>query len=431
MILIKNGLVLDPKSGTEQIADLLINQGIIIQIGKNLLPPDNIQTEVIDATDCVVSPGFVDVHVHFRDPGFTYKEDIESGAKAAAKGGFTTVVLMANTKPVVDNTETLSYVLDKGRQTGIHVETCGTITLGLKGEILSPMEELAKAGAVGFTDDGIPILDETILRNAMEMAKKLGLPLSFHEENPKLITNNGINSGRVAFFYGITGSPREAETTLVERDLKIALEIGADINIQHISAKEAVNMVRLAKKQGTNIHAEATPHHFSLTEQAVVEKGTLAKMNPPLRQEADRLAIIAGLKDNTIDIIATDHAPHSSEEKARPITEAPSGILGLETAFSLGITKLVNPGYLTLMELIQKMTYNPAKLYHLPCGYIEEGAAADLVIFDTKNTWTVDTFLSKSQNSPFVGETLEGVIHYTICDGKIVYTNTENKRNIL
>ena len=431
MILIKNGLVLDPKSGTEQIADLLINQGIIIQIGKNLLPPDNIQTEVIDATDCVVSPGFVDVHVHFRDPGFTYKEDIESGAKAAAKGGFTTVVLMANTKPVVDNTETLSYVLDKGRQTGIHVETCGTITLGLKGEILSPMEELAKAGAVGFTDDGIPILDETILRNAMEMAKKLGLPLSFHEENPKLITNNGINSGRVAFFYGITGSPREAETTLVERDLKIALEIGADINIQHISAKEAVNMVRLAKKQGTNIHAEATPHHFSLTEQAVVEKGTLAKMNPPLRQEADRLAIIAGLKDNTIDIIATDHAPHSSEEKARPITEAPSGILGLETAFSLGITKLVNPGYLTLMELIQKMTYNPAKLYHLPCGYIEEGAAADLVIFDTKNTWTVDTFLSKSQNSPFVGETLEGVIYYTICDGKIVYTNTENKRNIL
>jgi len=431
MILIKNGLVLDPKSGTEQIADLLINQGIIIQIGKNLLPPDNIQTEVIDATDCVVSPGFVDIHVHFRDPGFTYKEDIESGAKAAAKGGFTTVVLMANTKPVVDNTETLSYVLDKGRQTGIHVETCGTITLGLKGEILSPMEELAKAGAVGFTDDGIPILDETILRNAMEMAKKLGLPLSFHEENPKLITNNGINSGRVAFFYGITGSPREAETTLVERDLKIALEIGADINIQHISAKEAVNMVRLAKKQGTNIHAEATPHHFSLTEQAVVEKGTLAKMNPPLRQEADRLAIIAGLKDNTIDIIATDHAPHSSEEKARPITEAPSGILGLETAFSLGITKLVNPGYLTLMELIQKMTYNPAKLYHLPCGYIEEGAAADLVIFDTKNTWTVDTFLSKSQNSPFVGETLEGVIYYTICDGKIVYTNTENKRNIL
>ncbi len=419
MYIIKNGYFMDPKSGREGYLDVAVMEDKIVAVAEHL-EVSPFYSE-IDATGLIVAPGLVDVHVHFRDPGFTHKEDMESGSLAAAKGGYTTVVLMANTKPCVDQSETLEYVMNKGKKMGIHVTTCANITKGMKGQELTDMELLALQGAVGFTDDGIPIMDEQVVRRAMERAKVLNVPLSFHEEDPSLITNNGVNRGKASEYFGIGGSPREAEITLVERDLQLALETGACVNIQHISTAEAVELVRQAKVKGGDIHAEATPHHFTLTEDAVIEYGTLAKMNPPLRTEQDREAIIEGLKDGTIDLIATDHAPHTQEEKDKPITEAPSGILGLETALSLGITKLVEPGHLTMMELLRKMSYEPAKMYHLNAGYLEEDGPADLILLDPKAVYTVETPLSKSSNSPFIGWELTGQIKATMCAGKLIY----------
>lgn len=420
MLLLKNGYLLDPASGTEGYWDILIESGKIAGI-----LPRGARTvdgaEEIDLHGQCVAPGLVDVHVHFRDPGFTHKEDIFTGACAAAKGGFTTVVLMANTKPAVDNPETLAYVLDKGKKTDIHIHTCVNVTVGLQGRVLTDMERLSELGAAGFTDDGIPLMDEELLRAALRRAAKCHKPVSLHEENPSLITNNGINAGKASAHFQIGGSPREAEISMVERDLRIAVEEEADLSIQHISTKEAVELVRQAKKKSSHIYAEATPHHFTLTEEAVITHGTLAKMNPPLREKEDRMAVIEGLRDGTIDMIATDHAPHSTEEKAKPITEAPSGIIGLETSLSLGIRELVNKGYLSMSELIRKMSYNPAQLYHLDAGYLAEGGPADLVVFDPHKEWVVNAFASKAANSPFVGEAMPGVISYTICGGRIVY----------
>lgn len=307
MILIHDGYMIDPKSGREGNYDILIDGDKIVKIAEKIEPRGKVTR--INAEGLLVAPGLVDVHVHFRDPGFTAKEDINTGAAAAAKGGVTTVVLMANTKPAVDSEETLHYILDKGAKTGIHVTTCANVTMGMQGKQLTDMKKLAVAGAVGFTDDGVPLLDAELVRRAMEISAELDMPISFHEEDPKYIENNGVNRGKASEYYGIGGSSREAEIALVERDLKLAEETGACIDIQHISSKEAVELVRQAKKRCSNIHAEATPHHFTLTEDAVIKYGTLAKMNPPLREEADRQAVIRGLVDGTIDMIATDHAP--------------------------------------------------------------------------------------------------------------------------
>ncbi len=427
MKLILGGTIVDPKTGTMCQKDILIKGGKIEKIEEAIQPEDYDGAQIIRADGKKIGPGLVDVHVHFRDPGFTHKEDIETGAVAAARGGFTTVVLMANTKPSVDNEETLSYVIEKGEKTAIRVHTCASITESLKGETMTNMEGLKKAGAVGFTDDGIPILSEELVRKSMEKAAQLDVPLSFHEENPAYIENNGINRGKASAHFGIGGSDRMAEISLVERDLEIALETGAVFNVQHISAKESVELVRKAKARAaqlgqSNIHAEATPHHFTLTEEAAIKYGTLAKMNPPLREEADRLAVIEGLRDGTIDLIATDHAPHSEEEKSRPITEAPSGIIGLETAFALAVTNLVKPGYLTLPELFDRMSLAPSQMYHLPYGSIEEGALADLIVFDDEQQVTFDRFVSRSSNSPFLGQTFYGTIDMTICKGEIAYT---------
>lgn len=430
MLILKNGYMIDPASGIEGYRDILIDtdsEKIVRIVPRGALAEEMASTvsdsigDVIDLTGQILAPGLVDVHVHFRDPGFTHKEDIHTGAAAAAKGGFTSVVLMANTKPAVDNAETLAYVRNKGKETGIHVYTCANVTMGLQGREMTDMEMLSAQGAAGFTDDGIPLMDERLLREALQRAAKCGKPVSLHEENPSLIKNNGVNAGKAAAYYGIGGSPREAEISMVERDLRIAVEEEADLSIQHISTKEAVELVRRAKKKSSHIYAEAAPHHFTLTEEAVIRLGTLAKMNPPLREEEDRLAIIKGLQDGTIDMIATDHAPHSAEEKAKPITEAPSGIVGLETALSLGIRELVDKEYLSMMELIGKMSLAPARLYHLEAGYLKEGGPADLVVFDPKREWVVQDFASKSANSPFVGETMPGVVSHTICGGKIVY----------
>lgn len=417
---IKGGTLIDPEKERIYPADLLIKNG---RISKIFTEPgeEPADVPVLAGEGLMVAPGLADTHVHFRDPGFTHKEDIDTGAAAAKKGGFTQIILMANTAPCVDREEILGYVLEKGRKTGIHIHSCANVSKQMKGKELTDMEGLARAGAAGFTDDGIPLLDPELIKEAMVRAGKLKKPISFHEEDPGLIINNGIHAGAASEYYGIGGSPREAEIRLVERDLKLAEGTGAEVVIQHISTREAVELIRRAKNKGVHVHAEATPHHFTLTQQAVIEKGTLAKMNPPLREEEDRLAIIQGLVDGTIDLIATDHAPHSAEEKRQEIVKAPSGIIGLETALSLGIRELVEKGYLTLPGLIRRMSTAPCRLYGLDGGMLLEGAAADLVMFDPKERWTVGEFVSKSANSPFIGEEMPGVVYATVCGGKIVY----------
>lgn len=418
MLLIKNGRVVDPVTGTDEVMDVLIDGSMIVKTGKNIEEPD---AEVLDATGLVVAPGLMDAHVHFRDPGLTYKEDIETGAAAAARGGFTTVVCMANTKPVVDNIETLSYVQEKGEKTGIHVLQAAAITKGLQGKELVDMEALADAGAPGFTDDGIPIMDEPLMLEAMRKAKELGLPLAFHEEDPALMAAPGVHQGKVSEQLNYGGAPRAAEDVMVARDCMLALHTGASVCIQHISSKNSVELVRMAKKMGADVHAEATPHHFTLTDEAVLKYGTNARMNPPLREEEDRLAIIEGLKDGTISMIVTDHAPHSAEEKARPLENAPSGITGLETSLGLGIKSLVQPGHLTLLQLMACMSKNPAEFYRMIPGSIAEDSPADIVIFGENELWKVEEYVSKATNSPFTGWELPGKVHYTICAGKIVY----------
>lgn len=422
MILIQNGRVVDSVNQIDDIMDVLIDGKTILKVGKKIdLREYDKNIEIIDATGLVVAPGLVDAHVHFRDPGFTYKEDIETGAKAAAKGGFTMVVCMANTKPAVDNIETLQYIQEKAEKTGIHILQASTITKGLNGDELVDLETMAKAGAAGFTDDGIPILDEKILVEAMKRAKELDLPVSLHEEDPLFIVKPGVNQGAVSEKLGYGGASRTAEDVMVARDVILALHTGASVCIQHISSGNSVELVRNAKKLGADVHAEATPHHFTLTEEAVLEYGTLARMNPPLRTEKDRLDIIEGLKDGTIDMIVTDHAPHSAEEKAKSLDQAPSGITGLETSLALGIKSLVQPGHITLMKLMELMSKNPAEFYRMVPASVSEGAVADLVIFGENELWKVEEFASKASNSPFLGWELPGKIHYTICDGKIVY----------
>ena len=418
-MIIKNGLLIDPVKETAYVADLKIVEGKIAEIAENIAASEG--EKIVDATGKCVAPGLIDGHVHFRDPGLTYKEDIHTGALSAAAGGFTTVICMANTKPVVDNVETLKYVLDKAKDEKINILQAGAVSVGFQGEEMTNFEELLVNGATGLTDAGIPLSDEGFVRKAMERAKALDVVLSFHEEDPALITNNGVNRGKASEFYGIGGSPKAAEVSLVKRDCELAKEIGAKINIQHISSGEAVELVRQAKAAGAKVYSEAAPHHFTLTEEACIKHGTMAKMNPPLRTEEDRLAIIKGLQDGTIDMIATDHAPHSVEEKAKSITEAPSGIIGLETSLALGITSLVKPGHLSLVELMKKMSLNPAKIYGLDKGTLNIGKDADLVIFDAEKCWTPKEYFSKASNTPFTGVELCGEVCMSICGGEIAY----------
>ena len=418
MILIKNGRVADPVTNMDGKMDVLLDGPVIVKVGQEL---QALNAQVIDASGLVVAPGLMDAHVHFRDPGYPEKEDIITGARAAAKGGFTTVVCMANTKPAVDDIDTLNYVQKKGEQAAVHVLQAAAITKGLAGGGLTDMEALAHAGAAGFTDDGIALMDEGLLLSAMEKASELGLPISLHEEDKALILAQGVHQGRVSGMLGYGGAPRVSEDVMVARDCMLALHSGASVCIQHISSKNSVELVRTAKKLGANIHAEATPHHFTLTEEAVLKYGTNARMNPPVRTEEDRQAIIRGLQDGTIDMIVTDHAPHTAEEKALPLEEAPSGIIGLETSLGLGIRSLVEPGYLTLLELIRLMSSNPAGFYRMIPGSITEDAPADLVLFREQELWRAEQFASKASNSPFLGWELPGKVHYTICAGRIVY----------
>ena len=421
MLLIRNARVLDPASGRDERADILLEGGLVRAIGRDLPVPAG--ARVIDAAGLIAAPGLIDVHSHFRDPGQTYKEDIFSGARAAAKGGYTAVICMANTVPPVDSPEVLAYVRGRAEKACIRVLQAATLTCGMAGKELVDMEGLLAAGAAGFTDDGRPVMDEALLRTAFERAAKLGAVISLHEEDPAFVARAGVNRGAVSAELGFPGADRAAEDTMVARDARLALLTGARVDFQHISSAGAVEAIRRARALGADVWGEATPHHFSLTEEAVLTHGAYAKMNPPLRTEADRQAIIEGLRDGTLRLIATDHAPHSKEEKDRGLFEAPSGIVGLETALALAITNLVKPGHLTMSEMLDKLTAQPAELYGLPGGRLQEGGPADLVLFDPEEEWTVteESFASRSKNSPFIGTKLTGRVRYTVCGGEVVF----------
>lgn len=423
MLVIKNGRVIDPKSGFDKQMDVLIDGKTIIQIAPNIRVEGATQ---IDATGLVVAPGLIDIHVHFREPGQTHKEDIHTGALAAAAGGFTTVVMMANTSPTISDVATLQDVLAAAKREAIHIETVASVTQDFDGKTLTDFNALLAAGAVGFSDDGIPLTSTKVLKKAMDLAKRTDSLISLHEEDPELNGVLGLNETVAKEHFQVCGARGVAEYSMIARDVMLAYDRKARIHIQHLSKAESVKVIAFAQSLGARVSAEAAPQHFSKTEDLLLSKGADAKMNPPLRSESDRLAVIEGLKSNVIAVIATDHAPHHQREKAvSDVTQAPSGMTGLETALSLGMTYLVEAGHLSLMALLAKMTSNPASLYGFDRGYLAEGGPADVVIFspDSERLITED-FQSKASNSPFVGETLKAKVHYTICDGKIVYQNT-------
>ncbi len=417
-MIIKNGRVIEPTKDIDEVLDIYIKEGKVKEIGKNLNYEDDL---IIDATKKIVAPGLVDVHVHFRDPGFTYKEDLVTGSNSALAGGFTSVIQMANTNPKMDSAEKIENFYKREESLPLHVYTISALTKDFDDLSLVDMEEALKAGAVGFSDDGIPNKNIDLIITAMEKAKKLNTLISFHEEDPNLIKENGINHGKVSSKLNIYGSPNEAEYSFIKRDIELTRKTGARINIQHISTKEGVDYVKKARDEGLDVHAEVTPHHIILTEDAVLKYKSLAKMNPPLRKEEDRLRIIEGIKEGTIEIIATDHAPHAEEEKNVEITKAPSGIIGLETSFGLCNKYLVKENIIDLKKLIALMSSNPAKIYNLDAGRIEVGKSADIVIIDSDEEYYLNSYYSKSSNTPFRNEKLIGRIYYTIVDGKIKY----------
>ena len=420
MLLIKNGRVMDPMSGLDQVCDVLVEGKKIVKIGQNL---EVAGAQVLDASGLVVAPGLVDIHVHFREPGQTHKEDIHTGALAAAAGGFTTVVMMANTNPTISTVETLQEVLESASRENIHIKSVATITENFDGQHLTDFKALLAAGAVGFSDDGIPLTNAGIVRQALIEARKNDTFISLHEEDPNLNGILGFNEHIAKEHFHICGATGVAEYSMIARDVMIAYDAKAHVHIQHLSKAESVKVVEFAQKLGAQVTAEAAPQHFSKTEALLLTKGSNAKMNPPLRLESDRLAVIEGLKSGVISVIATDHAPHHADEKnVEDITKAPSGMTGLETSLSLGLTYLVEVGHLSLMELLEKMTVNPASLYDFNAGFLAEEGPADITIFDPKADRLVsDHFASKAANSPFVGEELKGQVKYTICDGEIVF----------
>lgn len=422
MLLIQNAQVLDPYTGLDARLDLLIgDDGVLARMQPHMDAPAG--CPVLDAAGKTVAPGLVDTHVHFRDPGQTHKEDIASGMRAAAAGGFTTVVCMANTVPTCDSVETLQYVQNKAHEAGgyVNVHQACAITRGLKGRELTDFGALLAAGAPGFTDDGINLTDMHTCLLAMEQAAKYDAVLSFHEEDKSLVLSPGVNYGsRAAAALGVPGALPSSEEAMVARDIALALRTGARVVFQHISSGLSVDLIRAGKAMGAKIYCEVTPHHLSLTEDAVLEHGTYARMNPPLRREADRQAILRGLADGTVDLIATDHAPHTAAEKAKPFAQAPSGITGLETAFSVCNTYLVQTGVLTKMQLLEKMSKNPAKVYRFAGKSIEPGHRAELCVLDFTCDKVYTKYYSKGINTPYTGMPLKGAPVCTVMGDQVV-----------
>lgn len=408
MLLIQNGRVLDPYTQMDALCDVLIgDDGVIAQVAEHIDAPAG--CTVYDASGLTVSPGFVDGHVHFRDPGQTQKEDVLTGAAAAAAGGYATVICMANTVPTCDTPEIIRYVTDKAKDCPVQVLQAGSVTKGLKGQELTDFDALLEAGAPCLTDDGINLTSAALCRTAMAEAAKRGMLLSFHEEEPSLVPSPGVNYGSAAAkHFGVPGAMASAESAMIGRDIALALDTGARVLFQHVSSAQSVALIRAGKAMGAKIYAEVTPHHLSLTEDDVPAHGTYARMNPPLRKEADRQALIAALADGTIDMVATDHAPHTAEEKAREFAKAPSGITGLETAFSVCNTYLVKTGKLTPMQLVDRMSKAPAEIYGLTGRAVQQGNFARLVLLDWDTEKVYETYKSKGINTPYTGKKLTG-----------------------
>ena len=420
-LLIRKGRVVDPVGGIGGVMDILVEDGRVAVIGSELTAQS---ARVIDARGLTVCAGLVDMHVHLREPGFEYKETIETGCLAAARGGFTSIAPMPNTRPATDCPERIALVRQKAAQAcGVHVWPIGAVTWGQKGQALTDAAALKKAGAVALSDDGMPVQNANLLRDALIRCRRQELTILSHCEDADMVKNYAVNEGRVSRALGLPGRPAIAEELQVMRDAMLAEETGAAVHICHISTARSVEIVRQFKKKGVPITCETCPQYFALTEDELLSRGTLARVNPPLRTRLDVEGILAGLKNGTIDVIATDHAPHSAEEKARPLPEAPSGMVGLETALAVTLTSLYHTGVMDLSDILRKMTINPAFILRIPKGRLSLGGGADFTIFDPDEEWTVDPeqFASKGRNTPFAGRTLKGRVKYTIVDGKIIY----------
>lgn len=420
-LLVKGGRVLDPASGTDAVQDLLIDGGKVARLGPRLKAPEG--AEVVDAAGKVVCPGFIDIHVHLREPGFEYKETIATGTRAAAAGGFTAVCCMANTEPVNDNRSITDYILAQARAGGaVRVYPIGAVTRGLRGEELAELAELAEAGCVGYSDDGKAVMNAALYRRAMEYTLPFGLPVISHAEDATLCRGTSMHEGVVSMELGIRGTPGAAEDVMVARDLILAELTGAHVHIAHLSTAGGVRLVREARARGVRVTAEATPHHLLLTDEAVRSFDPNTRMNPPLRTKRDTEALIEALADGTIDCVATDHAPHAPSEKEGEFDHAAAGIVGLETAVSLLLDRLVRPGLLPLATLVSRLSRDPARLMKLPGGTLAPGAPADVTILDLEQAVTVEParFRSKSRNTPFGGWTLRGAPWMTIVGGRPV-----------
>ncbi len=419
-LLLRQGRFVDPVGGIGGVMDILLENGRVVLIASSIHEPD---AQVLDLKGYVVCAGLVDMHVHFRDPGLTHKETVETGRAAAAAGGVTAVACMPNTKPVADSPETIRYILEKAKGPGPHVFPIGALTIGEAGQTLTDSKALRQAGAVALSDDGVPVQSANIMRDGLILASRQSMAVLSHCEDADLVKNYAVNEGPVSRTLGIPGRPAIAEELMVCRDAMLAEETGCAVHICHVSTARSVDIIRRYKRRGVKITCETCPQYFSLTEDEVLAQGSLARVNPPLRTKADVEGIIQGLRDGTIDAIVTDHAPHAAEEKARPLTEAPSGMVGLETSLAVTLTYLYHTGKLTLPDILRKMTLNPAAILRLPVGRLAVGGAADVTVFDPNETWTVEPekFQSKSRNTPFAGRALKGKVKYTIVDGQIVY----------
>lgn len=421
--LLKNARLFDAESGLDEHGSLLIQGGKIADYGANLSAPEGAQ--IIDCAGHLLCPGLIDIQVHFREPGLEYKETIETGSRSAAAGGVTTVACMPNTKPTIDDPSLVSFIHQRFRETGyVNVRTYACISEGMKGEQITEMALLVEAGAVGFTDDGLPAMNAQLMRQAFEYSKLLNVPIAQHAEDLNLSAGGCMNEGEVATRLGLKGIPNASEAVIVARDLILAELTGGHYHLLHASTAEAVELVRQAKKRGVRVTCEAAPHHFTLTDALVEEHRAYAKMNPPLRAQKDVEAILQGLADGTIDAIATDHAPHEPESKRVPMSEAAFGIVGLETMLPVSLTALYHSGKMSLRDCIAAMTYKPADIIHVNAGRLKKGAPADLALIDLERGWKIspDAFESKSKNSPYVGTEVKGKAVRTFVAGDCVYS---------
>jgi dihydroorotase len=421
-LLLQGGRVIDPSTDLDDVQDVLLHEGRIEAVGRGLSAPDG--ADVFDASGLIVCPGLIDLHVHLREPGGEHRETIASGARAAAAGGFAAVCAMPNTDPPIDDPAAVGFVRAEGMRAGsVRVYPVGCVSVGQKGERLTQIGEMVDAGAVAITDDGLPVSDAGLMRLALEYTRTFGIPVASHCEELSLSRGGSMNEGLVSTRLGITGIPNAAEDVMIARDLLLSELTGGRLHIQHVTTRRGVAMIREAKARGVSVTAEGTPHHFTLTDADVEGYRTEAKVNPPLRTAADRAAVIEGVADGTLDVIATDHAPHHYDEKEQAFEDAPFGLIGLETALGLALTELVGKGVLTLSRLVDRMSCAPARAFALPGGTLRAGSDADVTVFDPALDWVVEParFLSRSRNSPFAGFHLRGAAVRTIVGGRVVW----------